>query len=159
MSRKPFDRDLYNQYDAKARTWFRKILPEEWTTENNPRKTGVDMLVYDGEGELAFYVELEVKRKWMGKFCFSSLHLPERKKKYCNLKKPTLFIIFNATGSKYMCVWSKFVVKSKLEMVPNCYIKYGEKFFDIPVKDVDDDIEKALRRKWRQHTMYELDGE
>jgi hypothetical protein len=149
MTNKPFNRSLYNRYDGKARKWFAKVLPEGYTAEDNPRKTGVDVIVRNEDGDIVFYVELEVKCLWKRSFPFRTLHLPERKKKYTSLKYPTLFVIFNNDGTQYKCVWSKYVLKSPLVEVRNRYVYRGEMFFDIPVKYVDSDIEDALRRHWR----------
>lgn len=149
MVSKGFDRDLYNKYDARARSWFRKILPDGFTTKSNPKKMGIDMLVYE-EDEITFYAELETKTGWKSKkFPFESLHLPLRKRKFCSLKYPSIFVVFNATGKAYACVWAHFVLRSPQRIISNKYIRHGEKFFDVPLKWVDFSMDDALRRKWR----------
>lgn len=144
MPNKPFDKKLYDIYDKKAFQWIKKIIPEGYKVEKNTHKTAVDVLCYK-DGDLFCYIELEVKRKWNGNaFEYHTLHLPARKKKYCGLDYPTLFVIFNNRGSKYFCVWSKDVLEAPLLEVSNCYMRKGEMFFDVDMKKVFNSIDKAL---------------
>jgi len=133
--RKHFDRDLYNENDAKAKAAAKEIL-KNFKVEDNPKKTGVDLLVYNKQGEHIFNVECEIKKVWVDKFTYTDVQFPERKSKYCLLEKPTFFIMFNKDLSQYLVVSSKNLLNSPLEIVPNKYISYGEKFFKVPLNKV-----------------------
>ena len=95
MARKPFDKELYRLYDQKAKQFAKKAIEAAgFTIEENERKTGVDLIVKENN-RILFYVETEIKTYLNeGKrFNFSTLHLPERKTKFCGLKYPTLFML------------------------------------------------------------------
>jgi len=150
LSRKPFDPKLYKANDARAKQYFRSVLPSGLTAEVNERKTGVDLLVYKGSQHL-FYAEVEVKNVWGDEtFKYETLHLPHRKSKYVGLEVPTLFTIFNAVGNRYFMFWDRFLAYCKVIEVHNKFVRCGEMFYDIPIKYLDQDIEKALRRKWKR---------
>lgn len=153
MTRKPFDRRLYAKYDELAKGFVRKLLePLGYEVCDNPRKTAVDLIVKLG-GETLFYVECEIKKALQGgKFKYDTVNIPERKRKYCGLKHPTLFMLFSPDGVPFILVWDKFVSRSNVEEVHNRHMRNGEEFFKVPIKDTDSDISKALRRKWRRKT-------
>ena len=80
-----------------------------------------------------------------GKFPYEDIQLPARKRKYCELDKPTLFVMFRKDGKKLKCFWSQDVLGSELREIPNKYVFSGEKFFKIPLKDSFDTILSAIR--------------
>jgi hypothetical protein len=149
--RKPFDKQLYKKYDQLAKSYAESLFPD-YEVEEHKRKTHVD-LVIKKNGEILFYIETEIKTyiKDGLPFSYSTLNIPSRKFKFCNLDKPTLFILFSETGKTYFCVWDKFVRESPLEEVQNRYVRRDELFFKVDIKKhVDDNIQNALRRHWRQ---------
>ncbi len=136
--RKKFDKELYNKYDTAAKTaaikLFENLTP--YTIEQSLKKTAVDFRILK-DGELVGYLEVEVKRTWKGStFEYPDVQFPERKWKYCKLDKPTIFMMFNEDLSSYLTVEGETLISSKLEMVRNKYIKYGEMFFKVPVGNI-----------------------
>lgn len=150
MANKPFDKKLFAQFDQLAKDYALKVLREAGlTVKNHPRKMSVDLIVTEND-QPAFYVETEIKRYLNGNepFAFTTLHLPSRKIKFCQLDLPTLFILFSEEGHRFLCVWSQYVLSSPLVEVNNKYVHKGESFADIDIaKYVDDSIEKALKRR------------
>jgi hypothetical protein len=149
MRRKRFDRELYEKYDAMAKSYAQrefKKLGLGLVCEEHPQKTHVDLIVEKAPGEILFYVETEIKTALDGEFPFATLQLPHRKEKFCGLDKPTLFMLFSSDGKKYFCVWDQHVVGSSLAEVSNKYIKGGEFFFQIPLAYTDRSLKNALKR-------------
>jgi hypothetical protein len=150
MPNKPFSTHLYYKYDKKAKKFAIKILEkEEFIVEKPKNKKSVDLIVrWKKVPSMYFYVETEIKRylSVVKNFDFDTLHLPKRKKKFCELDRPTLFMLFSEEGDKYLCVWSTYVLKSPLKEIKNRYVKKGELFFDISIKYVDNNIKRALKR-------------
>ena len=147
--RKPFDKNLYDQYDKLAKKYAINILElSGYKVRGNAKKTGVDLIVSDKNNNDLFFVEVEIKRyiKAGESFSFDTLHVPHRKAKYCGLDKPTLFILFSECGKSYLCVWDNIITASPIKEVENKYVTKGEVFFDVPMNHVDDSIDKALKR-------------
>lgn len=146
-TRKHFDRELYNKYDVMAKAKANEIFATGgWTIENNEKKMGVDFLVFDEDDNHVAYLEVEVKTNWEEKeFPYSDVQWPERKWKYCNLDKPTIFMMFNIDASHYLTARGETLLSSKLEMVRNKYVRYGENFFKVPVSKITfDNVYKEL---------------
>ena len=135
--RKKFDKALYEENDAKARKAAKEIL-KDYNVIDNPRKMGVDLIVLDKNklDKVLFYVECECKKVWKDKFTYDSVQFPERKLKYTQLERPTYFIMFNHDFTQYLVVKGSDLAASPLEIVPNKYITYGEKFFKVPLDKV-----------------------
>lgn len=144
--RKKFDKSLYDKYDAAAKTKLAEIFKGlQWQVKVSPKKMDVDFEVYK-DGELVGYLETEVKLNWnTAPFPYSDVQWPERKWKYCSLGKPTIFMMFNHDLSEYLTAMGTDLLSSKLEMVRNKYIPYGENFFKVPTtKVIFNDITAAL---------------
>jgi hypothetical protein len=132
---KRFDAALYAENDKRARDAVKALLPE-LDIRDNIRKRGVDMLVHDSNGKHVFNIETEIKKTWIDNFKFKDVNFPERKKKYAELDLPTFFIMFNNDLSQFLVVCGEDLLTSPLEIVPNRYISYGEKFFKVPLTKV-----------------------
>lgn len=148
--KKRFDRELYNQFDQKAKNYAKDIFHTntKFEVKENPKKMGVDLIAY--ENDIAtFYIEVEIKKALDKPFNYDTIHLPGRKFKFTNLDLPTLFMWFSSDGSKFFCCWSKFVLKSPMKEVRNKYLYTDEQFYIIDIKNINDNIEAALRRKWK----------
>lgn len=146
--KKKFDKALYAKYDMAAKDAAISLFEgTAWTVVENTDKHGVDLLVYE-DGLHIGYIEVEVKNNWVGpKFQYGDVQWPERKWKFCRLDKPTIFLIFNSDKSHYLTTTGDVLLGSKLEMVRNKYIKFGEHFFKVPIKDITfDDVYDELRR-------------
>ena len=104
--RKRFDRELYNQVDALAKEKAKALLQtSSYNAVENPKKTQVDLQVFNSEQTHLFNIECEVKLIWKEKdFPYESVQIPKRKEKYAILDKPTLFVMFNADQSSYLVI-------------------------------------------------------
>lgn len=137
MTRKHFDKELYNKYDTAAKLAVEKLFEgSDWTIQISPKKTAVDYMIFEG-GEHIGYLEVEVKMNWSTPiFPYADVQWPERKWKYCNLDKPTIFLMFNHDQSQYLTATGEVLLGSKLEMVRNKYVRFGENFFKVPVTNI-----------------------
>lgn len=135
---KRFDKKLYIENDKAGKEVVRKTYNSKFFNDNirvypNLGKYDVDMTMYRGEDIIA-YVEVEVKHNWSGyKFPFSTVQIPERKDKFIGLGKPTIFCVVNSEKTRFFAVLDIHLTKDRLRVVPNKYVKEGEKFFQVPV--------------------------
>jgi len=146
-NRKPFDKGLYKKYDSKAKKYAEKVLSDAgFNVEVNPNKMGVDLIISDKK-DVVFYVETEVKKSIHSDedFAYDTLRILDRKCKYMQLDLPTLFMLFSEDGLRYLCVWSFVVLECPTIILDNKYVE-GEKFFNIPMRKVDKDIKKAMKK-------------
>ena len=149
MVRKFFDRELYDKYDRLAKDRATELVKEltgyKFVLQENEKKRGVDLLVYQGEKHV-FNIETEVKAVWKEEvFPYDSVNFPERKSKFAELDKPTLFLMFNKDLKNYLLVNNTDLLKSPKEMVRNRYVPYGEYFFQVPLdKVIFNDLKKAI---------------
>ena len=147
--RKKFDKDLHNKYDTLARDKAKKVFESltPYSIVESEKKTAVDFMIYK-DGVHIGYLEVEVKKTWDGpQFKYADVQFPERKWKYCKLDKPTIFMMFNSDLSNYLNVTGEDLLSSKLEMVRNKYIKFGEMFFKVPVDKITFDNVQVLLDK------------
>src|SRR3990167_6020984 len=123
MIRKRFDPQLHKQNDKLARKYIRNILKgSEYIVKDNPKVREVDILVYQN-GEHKFNIECEIKRVWRGSdFPYANVQFPERKGKYANLAKPTIFVMFNEDQSSYLALTGESLYSSPKVEVPNKYV-------------------------------------
>lgn len=147
MVRKRFDRDLYEKYDQLAKEKvFEAIDKRKFKLEENPKKRGVDLLVFN-KGEHILNIETEIKRVWKGKeFKYDTVQIPERKNKFAILDIPTIYVMFNNDQSEYLVIKDKDLLKSPLVEVPNRYVFKEEYFYQVPLKKVVfNDINKVIK--------------
>jgi len=145
--RKHFDKELYKKYDTAAKAAAEKLFENSaWTIKISEKKTAVDYQVFEGDKHIA-YLEVEVKMNWNVKdFPYTDVQWPERKWKYTQLDKPTIFLMFNHDLSQYLTAPGKALLNSKLEIVRNKYVRYGEQFFKVPVSEVTfNDVHSQIR--------------
>lgn len=146
--RKYFDKELYDECDSPAKNAvkniFKNLTGHVFSIEENEKKRGVDLLAYTN-GDHVFNIETEVKKVWTDEFSYDSVQFPERKQKFAELDKPTIFIMFNKDLTQYLVVNNSDLLNSPKTMVRNKYIRYGEYFFQVPLnKVVFNDIKTAL---------------
>lgn len=148
-TRKLFDRDLYEKYDALAKDKILSLIDKRvYKVVENPKKRGVDLLVYSRKDDKhLFNIETEVKRVWKTKtFEYDSVQFPERKKKFAKLEVPTLFVMFSEDTKNYLVVKDKDLLKSPCIEVPNRYCYKGEYFYQVPLKKVSfDNIKDPIK--------------
>lgn len=137
MTRKHFDRELYNKYDVLAKDKVMDLFKDiPWEIKGSVKKTDVDFEIYEA-GEHIAYLEVEVKMNWnVEKFQYNTVQWPERKWRYAQLDKPTIFLMFNHDLSQYLTATGEVLINSKLEMVRNKYVRYGENFFKVPINEI-----------------------
>lgn len=134
--RKPFDRALYEANDSIAKECAIKILTAAgYEPKVSPKKRDIDLEVYK-DGVLQFYVECEIKRVWIKQFEYSTVNLPERKGRYACLDKPSYFIMLNADQTRFLVIKGADLLASPLVIVPNKFVSFGEKFYQIPLDKV-----------------------
>lgn len=149
--RKKFDTQLYNECDSPAKKAVQALFEQHgfgsFDIVENPKKRGVDLLVYK-KGEHLFNIETEIKRVWKGdKFPYDNVQFPERKQKFAELDKPTIFVMFNEDLSSYLAVVDEDLLSSPTEMVRNRFVSYGENFFQVPLDRVYfDGLKKAIKQ-------------
>ena len=134
--RKRFDPALYAENDKLAKDAVKDALKNTpYQVMENPKKRNVDLLVYKNSKHIA-YIETEIKKfKWeTNDFKYMTVQLPERKRKYCGLDLPTLFIIWNIDQTAFLAFWDKDVLTSSSVEVANKYNFRGEHFFQIPIE-------------------------
>lgn len=147
-NRKWFDKDLYKQNDSIAKLNVIRIFKRipGYTVEENEKKRGVDLFVFNKKGEHVFNIECEIKRVWKGKkFEYENVRFPERKEKFAKLKPPTIFLMFNDDQSSYLVVKPKDLLKSPKKEVRNRFVFSGEYFFIVPLKKITlNNLKKVL---------------
>jgi hypothetical protein len=136
-ARKRFDPKLYEENDVIARNCVKNILKgSEYQVLDNPKKRGVDLLVYKDSVHIA-NIECEIKRVWKDKdFIYNTVQIPSRKEKYSKLDKPTIFVMFNNDQTQYLSIKDTTLLASPKKEVPNKYVFKGELFFQVPKDQV-----------------------
>ncbi len=131
---KVFQPSAFNRYDAPARQKASSFwVSQGYTCVDHEDEFGVDLVVE--KDDVRFYCEVEVKAVWHGlEFMYETLHIPARKAKFLN--KPTQFMVFNNSLTRAAIVGRKQLLKSPLVEVPNLKVAFGEKFFDVPKKEL-----------------------
>lgn len=106
-----------------------------YSATENTKRTQVDLLAFKDNIHL-FNIETEIKRVWSGPFKYQSVQIPERKGKFCNLEKPTLFVMHNADQTEFLVIKDTDILASPCVEVPNKFVWKGEKFYQIPIEKV-----------------------
>jgi len=130
----PFSEKDYNENDSRAREKAKEIFTKDgFIIKDNPNKYGVDLFVYDKDGNYLCNVETEVKLGWEGSFKFPDIQFPKRKSKYAKLEKKTLFLMFNSDLSQYLIVKGKDLLECSIQKIPNRRNQSGEEFYKVPL--------------------------
>ena len=135
--RKPFDKQLFEENDVRARTavsgYLRKI---GWIVRDNPDRYGVDLLLQTKELEYdCLAIECEIKRVWSGsEFPWKTIQLPMRKAKFVrSADMPVNFWVLNSECTHAIVIPGSALSGYAPVEVPNKYVAAGEKFYQIPV--------------------------
>lgn len=136
--RKQFDRELFDTTDVSAREVIKDYIGRSGLyVRDNPDTYGPDLIVYKGFKPLSF-VEVEVKLVWKPEqyaFPWDTIQLPERKLKFLNLGLPIEFFILRADLERAVLIHDHAVAKSPVEEVRNKYVKVGELFCKIDIRE------------------------
>ena len=136
--RKGFSQALFDKNDGPARDASHKLCLHLGVSEivDNPDKYGIDMLG-KVQGHTVLGIEVEVKYGWRGgDFPFDTMHLPERKEKFCKKDMAVVFVILSKDMKRAAIFDKHTVLNSKKVEVPNRFVRAGELFFDIPLSEV-----------------------
>ena len=132
---KAFEQYQWKLFDAPAKEVATKFwIDLGYECIENPDDYGIDLLV-KGKGK-EFGCEVEVKLGWHGPtFNFSTLHICTRKKKF--MSPPSMFMVMNNSLTHRAVVSSKLILQSPIIEVKNMTVPTGERFFDVPVDDIN----------------------
>jgi len=137
-TRKPFEQKLLEANDPSAREAIKDYIGRSGLyVRDNPDIYGPDLIVYKGFKPLSF-VEVEVKLVWKPEqyaFPWDTIQLPERKLKFLNLGLPIEFFILRADLERAVFFPDTVVAKSPVEEVRNKYVKVGELFCKIDIRE------------------------
>lgn len=136
-ARKRFDRELYQQYDQRARETTTKYLTTlGYLVEDHPDRYAQDLIVYSAPDKIEYLAECEVKLVWQGDmFPYDTVQLPERKGKFFD--ELTRFFIWNKELTHAMTFFSATIAELDPVEVPNKYVHSGEFFYQIPLDLVE----------------------
>jgi hypothetical protein len=146
-NRKRFDPVLYSENDRIAKDFVKEALKgSEYQVLENPKKRGVDLLLYRNSEHVA-NIECEIKRVWKStEFPYDSVQIPDRKTKYTQLDKPTVFVMLNNDQSAYLAISQQVLLNSPKKEVPNKYVFEGEMFYQVPISSSHmNDIKNAIK--------------
>jgi hypothetical protein len=132
-AKKRFCKDLHETNDTLARAAGKKYWSSiGYEVQDNPDQYGADLIVNTGREEI--YSEVEIKRVWSGPtFQYDTLQIPARKKKFTELDKPCVFIVFNNEQTHAFACHSDTLKESPMVEVPNKYVYSGEMFYQVPI--------------------------
>jgi len=149
--RKAFDRDLWLANDRVAKEAVENLFSLPWNKKfevvEHESHTAVDMELFV-KGDVVANIETEIKRVWKGDtFQYPTVQFPERKRKFCELADPTVFIMWNFDLTSFIAVTSEDMLKSPCTEVPNKYVYKGELFFQVPLDKIHiNDIKTPLKK-------------
>lgn len=139
--RKAFSNRLHDGHDGKARDAAKRY----WKTQgylaiDNPNTKGVDLLIMDpATEEVLGYCEVEVKNNWNNKtFQYETLQIPERKGKYLELYGEQIrYMVFSKDLTQAFLLDKLSFKRAALKEISNKYVRKGEYFYQVPIKDCD----------------------
>ena len=139
MASKRFSNSLFERNDELAREnveYLKDFFGVDEFRDTASRYT-IDRAGYRNDVHV-LNVEVEIKQHWKAgelEFPYDDINLPSRKGKYIGLDLPTYFVIFSADCKGALIFSDKMVAQSPQEEVPNRYVRKGEYFYKIPIKN------------------------
>jgi len=132
MVRKPFEQDLFDEFDAPAKQVVSKYIESisDVLVQSNPDQYGVDLLIIKGDKVLGA-AEVEV-RQWI-ECRFSTIHVLQRKQKYFSDR--TLFFALAKDLKSAHWIETNKIDRHPLIEVSNYKVASGELFFDVPINE------------------------
>lgn len=132
MVRKPFEQDLFDEFDAPAKQAVSKYIESvsDVLVQSNPDQYGVDLLIIKGDKILG-EAEVEV-RQWI-ECRFSTIHVLQRKQKYFSNR--TLFFALAKDLKSAHWIETNKIDRYPLIEVSNYKVASGELFFDVPINE------------------------
>lgn len=136
--RKPFNQQLHDENDPKARQAVMKFIRQcGLTAVENENIYGIDLFISGKSSTGHVYnktpVEVERRECWNNeRFPFSTVHIPKRKEKF--FRANIVYAIVNKTYDRFMFCYSNSITNSELQEVSNKYITKGEYFYNVPLE-------------------------
>ena len=142
--KKPFSKTTYDIADTTAKKhmngWLEHTQPQ--CTVNSKETTYFDLTVKTDDGGDAQLYEVEIKYAWKEEWpdTWDELRIPHRKKRLLDKWKEDYrhclltFIVFNHDCSKAWHIDGDTVLESEVKEASNRYVRKGELFFHIPIK-------------------------
>lgn len=137
MIKRPFNRALYEAYDAKAKETLVYLLERKGHTVVNT-KENYDADVVTQKDDYTYFNEAEVKVAWKEDWptTWAEIRIPERKgrlvKKYQKQNGVLNFYIFRNDMKQAWRIKDTLLTEESLKEAKGRYIVKGEKFFHIP---------------------------
>lgn len=139
--RKQFSNKLHDGHDAKARDAAKRYWKAQgYLAIDNPNTKGVDLLIMDpATDEVLGYCEVEVKNNWNNRtFQYDTLQIPERKGKYLEQYGEQIrYMVFSKDLTQAFLLDKLSFKRAALKEVSNKYVRKGEYFYQVPIKDCD----------------------
>jgi len=126
--RKAFNPKAHARSDAPGKKTVIKYLKSIGIEAiENPDKFGIDVIV---PGSDVTY-EVEQRSIWAENWFYSSVHVPERKKKF--MQDKMVYAVVNRDCTKILFCPSEVIREYKPIEVPNKAVSNGEEFYDVPL--------------------------
>ena len=133
---KPFSQELYDADDKAKHLIIQFLESNQWDAWVNPDQYGIDLLALDPNG-IEYQVEVEVKHNWIGdKFPYQTLHFAERKRKFIDSDRMTLFITINHDKTHALVAFEE-ALSAAAVIVKNTSYTEQEKFLEISVSSCE----------------------
>jgi hypothetical protein len=142
MIKRPFNRALYEAYDAKAKETLVSLLERKGHTVVNT-KENYDADVVTQKDDYTYFNEAEVKVAWKEDWPthWTEIRIPERKgrlvKKYQKQNGVLNFYIFRNDMKQAWRIKDTLLTEESLKEAKGRYISKGEKFFHIPYTEAE----------------------
>jgi hypothetical protein len=126
-----FNQRIHDLCDPPARAAVTKYIKESWNlTATEYEMYKVDLIIKDSHGQAIGYAEIEM-RDWYD--CpFSTIHIPQRKKKLFDNDMKTIYFVVNNNLSKAWYINTNSILEHPLREVSNTRLANGEYFYDVP---------------------------
>tara|TARA_S200002703_G_C3791392_1_gene244222 strand:+ start:1335 stop:1775 length:441 start_codon:yes stop_codon:yes gene_type:complete len=142
MIKRPFNKALYEAYDAKAKETLVSLLERKGHTVVNT-KENYDADVVTQKDDYTYFNEAEVKVAWKEDWptTWAEIRIPERKgrlvKKYQKQNGVLNFYIFRNDMKQAWRIKDTLLTEESLKEAKGRYIVKGEKFFHIPYTEAE----------------------
>lgn len=130
MFRKKFDKKLFEENDPPTRKIAIKYFEAQgFVVEENPKKLGLDLLLFDKQKNFVRYIEVERKKVWKeDNFQYPDVQFLARKDKKIleaiNEGKEVFYFMTNLNWTRAIIVSGKEVLNSPIQ---TRYTKYNSK--------------------------------
>ena len=126
--RKVFNPKSHARSDASGKKTVIKYLKSIGIEAiENPNRYGIDLIV---PGSDVTY-EIEQRSVWIENWFYSSVHVPERKKKF--MQDKMVYAVVNRDCNKIMFCTSEVIRQYTPIEIPNKAVSSGEEFYDVPL--------------------------